>query len=182
MLNLRQVYDILTYAYGTKDRAPASSVCLVLVPPANIAMQFPSQGKEGEDSSPAHVTVAYLGTMPLASQEITAQILDMVCITQSPFVVSVGAIDVFHNDKQDVYVSQIISPELHSFRARLQTALAMANIEIDAKHPEYKPHMTIEYVPKGGNRRFEHMQPSGQWLADSAWLWGFNEPYLLQFQ
>lgn len=182
MLDLKQLYDILRYSYTDRDHKPGKSVCIVVVPPTNIGEQFPSDGKNGNDGSPPHVTVGYFGDVDLALESQMAHIAQAVASKAKPFAVGLGPTQMFNNDKQDVLYSSITGKGLPKFRGQLKDAYAMAGMEFDSKHPEYKPHMTIEYIAKGEESKYDDLKPEGQWQAENAWLWGFEQPYLLQFK
>ena len=182
MLDLKHLYQILDYSYQQRDRAPGESVCIVVVPPREVSEQFTSEGKEGEDSSPAHCTVLYLGTMPIELESKIKNVAEAVCANIRPFKVKLGKMDIFENDGQDVYHMQVKGKKLHDFRLALKHSFAMNQMEINEKYPDYQPHITMEYVESGNKPQFVGQQPQGQWLVENAWLWGLSEPYLLQFK
>jgi 2'-5' RNA ligase len=181
-LDLQQIYRVLDYSYNNKDRVPGKSVCLVIVPPTRIAQQFPEAGREGEDASPHHITVAYFGETPLEQESMLLNVINSVCKKTAPFPVKLAGIGKFSNPDANVYHAKIESEELHNFRNILKDKLSENGIEVDAKYPDYTPHMTIEYVHSGEERRFESVNPEGEWQVNSFWLWGFQEPHLIQLQ
>ncbi len=181
-MDLRQIYKVLDYSYNNSDRKIGQSICLVVVPPSEIAEQFPEGGREGEDASPHHITIAYFGEMPLESEPKIVSIIKSVCKKTVPFAIELGSVNKFSNSDAEVYHSQIISEPLRVFRQVLKDRLSANGIEIDSKHPDYTPHMTIEYVHPGEERRFADIQPEGKWKVSSVWLWGYEEPHLLQFK
>jgi 2'-5' RNA ligase len=181
-LDLKHLYQILDYSYQNRDRAPGESVCVVVVPPRDISEQFPSAGKEGEDNSPAHCTVAYLGTVPVQLEAKLLEAAQSVCSQTKPFKLKLGAMDIFENDKNDVYHMQVKGKKLHNFRDNLKHALSMNQFQVDTKHPDFKPHITLEYADKGKNPEHITSYPSGDWIVENAWLWGLSEPHLLQFK
>lgn len=63
-----------------------------------------------------------------------------------PFEIKFGNINIFDNkDEYDVYIIEIKSYYLHQLHNYIKN-----NFEVDMTYNEYKPHMTIAYVNKGG--------------------------------
>lgn len=182
MLDLEQIYRILDYSYNQRDRQVGESICLAICPPLSLAQQFPMEGKAGEDNSPPHVTVAYLGSMGADKEKLVSTVCEMVTEQTNPIHMKVGKLNKFLSDSHSVIHSQIESQALHEYRDTLKAALGMAGVEIDSKHPDYKPHITLEYVGKDKDPKFSHLRPKGEWTAQNAWLWGFSQPYILQFK
>jgi 2'-5' RNA ligase len=182
MLDLKHLYQILDYSYRQRDRVAGESVCIVVVPPREISEQFDIAGKEGEDSSPAHCTVAYLGTVPLETEEKIKRVAEAVSANTRSFNLKLGKMNIFENPEHDVYHMQVKGKKLHNYREALKHAFAANQIAIDTKHPDYKPHITLEYVTPGEQPKYVGSVPEGKWRAENAWLWGLSEPYLLQFK
>lgn len=180
-LDLSSIYNVLDYCYNQRDNQPGQSVCLVTCPPKELSQQYPSEGREGHDNSPTHVTLAYFGEVNLALENKYADIAREVCESTRSFPAKIGKVDIFENDDEDVYHSVIKSNKLHKFREVLKSAYANNQIQIDSKHPVYQPHITIEYVQKEQNRRFD-VKPQGDWIVESAWLWGFKQPHLFHLR
>jgi 2'-5' RNA ligase len=180
MLDLKQTYNVLSYAYNKQQRAHGESVCIVLVPPSEISEQFSVAGKIAEDKSPHHVTVGYLGTVPVELEDKVVRVVQNVCSQTKAFPVKLGKIGLFENEKEIVYHSTIKSRRLHKLHDALKLAFSLAQMPLDATYPTYTPHMTIEYVSAGSEpQHVPEQPPAGEWQADSVWIWGFEQPHLV---
>lgn len=180
MLDLRQIYDILDWSFNSRTKQPGQSVCFVIVPPSNLAEQFSGEGKEAEDSSPAHVTVGYLGNIPVELEDKVVSIARSVIEKFRSFPVCISKIKTFDNPEHTVYYSSIKSRRLQRLHNELKSCFAANQIPMDATHPDYTPHITIEYVPIGQEPQFVPEEPpTGEWMADTVWLWGFEKPHLI---
>jgi 2'-5' RNA ligase len=60
-----------------------------------------------------------------------------------PVYAELDEVDVFPNDKFDVVVIKVKSPDLNDLNEKLQDSLEFTN-----KYKKYKPHVTLAYVKK----------------------------------
>ena len=175
-----QVYKIVKW-HKTKEE-PGKNVGIFVPLPEDIANQFPPEGKEGEDSSPAHVTVLYVGD--LEDSEKQEELIDVVQKTASvlgSFEVNLGRVEEFVNDEnQRVTHSPVEGKDLHKLHNIMKGVLKFMKISFSDKYPEYKPHVTIEYISKGEEERFGNVRPQGSWLIDHFWVWGADKPYMVK--
>lgn len=177
---LSYLYKILDWHFHDRDHKPGESVGLFSVLPEEIAAQFPEGGKKGHDSSPSHVTICYLGNIPLIWEEKLVNVAEMVCAKFRPFTVRLGKPKTFINHKNEtIYHSPVKGKKLFEFHDFLKRAYQLNGIPVDSKFPEYKPHVTIEYVSNGEARKFPNACPEGEWQIDHVWVWGAHEPYLV---
>lgn len=148
--DLRSLYKTISWHQNQRDHKPGESVGVFATVPTNLAKQFPNDGKEGEDSSPPHVTVLFVGDMQIQLEERLKETVESICEKTKPFTVSIEKPRRFINDKdQTVIHSPIKSNRLHDFHDELKKQLLSNQVQVDNKFPEYKPHVTIEYIDKG---------------------------------
>lgn len=162
-------------------RDPGHHVGIFVPLPEEIAQQFPAEGKEGEDSSPPHVTVLYVGD--LKDSEKQEEFVDVVKKTASalaPFEVDLGNVEEFSNEGQRVTHSPVRGKDLHKLHNVFKGVLKLMGIPFSDKHPEYKPHVTIEYVNEGDDEKFSHLIPQGNWIIDHLWVWGTEKPHMVR--
>lgn len=176
----RQVYEILKW-HESKE-SPGENVGIFVPLPEDIARQFPLEGKEKEDSSPSHVTVLYIGD--LADSDKQKKLIDVVQKTASvlnPFEVNLGKVEEFVNDKnQKVTHSSVEGKDLHKLHNILKGVFKLIGIPFSDKYPEYKPHVTIEYIDEGKEEKFENVKPQGKWIVDHFWVWGVDKPHMIR--
>jgi 2'-5' RNA ligase len=180
--DLSSLYKVISWHNDSRsnDHKPGESAGIFAVLPADIAKQFPKDGKELEDTSPVHVTVCYIGDFPIHLEHKLESVVRNVCTKIKPFKVKLGSPRKFINDKnQTIIHSPVKSKKLHNFHDILKYALLQNQIQVSNKFPEFKPHITIEYVPENDVSRYKHLKPYGEWVIDSIWLWGLSEPYLI---
>ena len=177
--NLKSIYQVLTW-YNTRQE-PGKSVGIFSVLPSNIANQFPKEGKEKEDDSPPHITICYIGSLPLHYEDKLVEVLKQSCKNIKPFLVSLKKPKKFiNNDNQIVLHSPVASKKLKNFHYFLKNELLRNLIPVDNKFPEFKPHVTISYcADKDELARYKNIIPEGEWMIDSVWIWGMKNPELI---
>lgn len=181
LLNLSEMYKILEW-HSNRPYDNGHHVGLFLPLPVDVARQFPDEGRSAEDSSPVHTTLVYIGDFPMELESKLVTIVNNVCEKMKPFTVKLGAPKKFKNDdNQTILHSPITSKKLKSFHSKLKNVLVANQIPVSTKYPEYKPHVTIEYVNEGDKPKFKKTKPKGEWVIDSLWVWGTSEPYLVCF-
>lgn len=99
-----------------------------------VSLTDPSFGREDE----MHVTVLY-GIHSDGSEQTQKVIKG-----HQPVHAELGEVDVFPNEKFDVVVVKVNSPELHELNEKLEEKLEFTN-----KYKKYRPHVTLAYVKKG---------------------------------
>lgn len=168
-------------ATGTKC-GDGESVGLFIPLPKNLAKKFPSLGQE--DTSPSHVTFLYIGDFKgSAKQEELVRVLKDVCRRWWPVCKAVlGELQYFdHHDKDRrvPHVSVDFDKDLSSFRHRVKQELTDAGIEVGDRFPEYKPHVTLAYMP-GMDAEWKGKVPKGSWSFDKMEVWGLPKVHRLQ--
>ncbi len=177
--DLKQIYKVINWHENDRDEK-GKHVGLFILLPSDIAEQFPEEGKEGEDNSPSHITLLYVGEYPLTMEDRLKEIVCESCSMIKPFKVRLQNPKKFNNDEgQIVRHSPISSKKLKQFHQFLRKIFFKYHIPFSDKHPEYKPHVTIEYINKGEKAKFKKIKPKGFFVVDHIWLWGTNEPYLI---
>ncbi|MDP3763693.1 MAG: 2'-5' RNA ligase family protein [bacterium] len=170
-----------TIVWHAKDNEHKDSVGIFAVLPREIARQFPEEGRQDEDSSPAHTTVLYVGEVLPALERKLLKVVQEVCEATKPFLVKLKKPRKFVNAKGQIILhSPVKSNRLVRFHENLRSALLNAGIQVDNKFPEFKPHVTIAYC---SNRKelnlYKEVQPVGEWVVDSIWLWSTRQPHLI---
>jgi 2'-5' RNA ligase len=176
-LDLKSLYKTISWHKADRDHPTGEKVGLFIQVPEHIASQFPS--KEGEDSSPPHITLLYIGNLPANFESKLDEVVGNVCEKFKCFTVKIGKVRSWVNDEgQKVYHSPIVSSRLKTLHATLKSEFQFAQLPYSTKYPDFKPHITIEYVNQGESPKFSHICPQGSWEVDSVWLWGSSEPKL----
>jgi 2'-5' RNA ligase len=179
-LDLKNLYKTLIWHKQEEINPTHDSCGLFIQVPEYIARQFPSIGKDGHDSSPPHITLLYIGQLPQAFEPRLFEVVQKVCENFKCFEVKLGKLNKFVNEekKEIVYHSPIISKRLQLLHEMMKIEFQHAQLPYSTKFPEFKPHITIEYVNFGDMRKLPHVNPVGSWLVDSVWVWGTSEPKL----
>jgi 2'-5' RNA ligase len=176
-LDLKSLYKTLSWHKADRDHPPGEKVGLFIQVPEHIACQFPP--KPGEDSSPPHITLLYIGNLPPSFEAKLDEVVGNVCENFKRFTVKLGSVKRFINDEQQkVYHSPVISKRLQVLHKTLLTEFQFGQLPYSTKYPEFKPHITIEYVNPGESPKFTDLCPEGSWEVDSVWVWGISEPKL----
>jgi 2'-5' RNA ligase len=157
-----------------KDQAEDGSICVAVMLPPSLARQFPPQDAPDVDQQmPPHITVVY-ATMDRARLDLAERIVRDVCGLFQPFEVKVGGLGHFDHDDQSVAWAGVESPDLMQLRERLLLSIRGCGIGADQTHPDYTPHATIAYMPKGD--RWDGPVPAGSFTARVASVWVLGRP------
>lgn len=179
---------IAEYGFGlrklAKKRRPGESVGVFAVLPEKLAKQFPSLGEH--DSSPTHITVLYIGGVPKKHFDLLINTVKGVLYDQEPFEVEMeDKVSYFpatkHSDGCKIAKMGIKSKELHALHRKLKDALKTAKVDIDDHFPTYKPHTTLQYMPKG-QEQYEGKTPSGSWTIKEVEIWGCGKKERLKLK
>lgn len=178
-MELSNLYKTLKWHESSRDKQPGESVGLFITLPSEIAEQYPSEGKEGEDSSPAHLTLLYIGDVPMHFEDKILEVVQQVCENFKKFKVKIKSPKKWINDEnQTIYHSPIASSKLTNLHNMLEKSFELNQIPFSRKYPEFKPHVTIEYVNEGEKPKFKDVKPEGEFVVESVWVWGLTEPYM----
>jgi tRNA nucleotidyltransferase/poly(A) polymerase/2'-5' RNA ligase len=143
--------------------------------PKVLAKKFPGLGEN--DDSPSHVTFLYIGDFQgdETEQEHLVDALRGICKRWWPGAkATLGPVDYFvHEDKDRVvpHVTVDFDKDLSGFRHRVKQDLLEAGFPVDDKFPEYKPHVTLAYLP-GLDNKWKGSVPKGSWKFDQMEVWG----------
>lgn len=166
------------------DRTGAGDPVGVFIPlPEYLAHQFPDLSPN--DDSPSHVTLLYVGKVPLEREnEFLDTVHDVLARSQSEPVTATLRGEVIHWDNRDSGADLVAVQKVHfsaamfATRALLIKALQERGFEIKDRSPEvFKPHATLSYFPNGvwENERYVGIVPTGSWTFETAEVWGFPE-------
>jgi len=177
MIDLQLVYKIMNWHAAKADN---KHVGLFIPLPSNVAKQFPEDGREGEDSSPEHITLVYIGEFHNELEDKLKNIVQIFASKTKPFSVKLVKPKKFVNDEgQTVLYSPVKSSKLNKLHYALKQVLRTNQIPLNNKYPEYKPHVTIEYVSPEEKPKYRDLCPKGEWTVDAVWIWGASEPYMI---
>jgi 2'-5' RNA ligase len=161
------------------------SVGLFIPLPKNLAKKFPSLGEE--DTSPSHVTFLYIGDVKgEKEQKHLLQVLEDVHAKWWPEVTAkLDGLDHFDHpdkDRRVAFVKVDFDKDLSGMRHRVKQALLDADIQVDDKFPEYKPHVTLAYMPGIDTPDYEGEIPEGEWSFKDLEVWGLPEVHKIKFR
>lgn len=183
LLDLKTLHNTLNWHQKSTDHAPGESVGLFILVPKDIACQFPSQGKEGHDSSPPHITLLYIGAMPPMFEDKLKEVVKNICDHFKSFRVKLGNPKKFTTPEgRRIYHSPVKSRRLKLLNEVVKSELLRHQIPFSNKHPDFKPHVTIEYVEPGTKPKYRDLCPEGEWIVDSIWVWGRNRAFYVLFK
>lgn len=149
----------------------AESVGLFLPLPERLARQYPPEGREGEDSSPVHVTFVYIGDVEDERLDELEGVLRRVLQAVPPLDLKLLPPRTFESDSgQTILHSPVHCPGMKEAHDALKGALERRGFNVEA-YPDFKPHVTIEYIDHGERSKLQHIEPTGRWRADSVGFW-----------
>ena len=105
---------------------------------------------DSQAASEMHVTIIHLGDdVPISQLAKVMEACHTVTSKISPFVMTVDSIDSFEpGDNGGVpVILPVQSQELHELEQKLKQEFDSAGISYSNKYPEFKPHVTLSYVP-----------------------------------
>jgi DNA ligase D-like protein (predicted 3'-phosphoesterase) len=154
---------------------------LFILVPKNLAKEFPSLG-DHDDSKP-HITALFIGEVPKKHEDLLEETVKEVLTEQVPFDVELDdKVSYFpaskHSDGCKIAKLKIVSKDLHKFHDKLKEAISNAGIEIDDHFPDYKPHITLEYM-EPGKEKYGDDFPQGSWAVGAVEMW--NGDYKKKF-
>lgn len=169
-----------TMHWHQTNNSHAGEVGLFILLPSSEADKFPDAGREGHDESPPHITVVYIGHIMKELEGKLYKVVQSVCQRTNPFPVTYGKVDKFENAKgQKIYHTPVKSSKLLKFNEELKKELLKNQLPVDNKFPNYKPHITIEYVEPGQQPKFIEQNFNGGFTVDSVWIWGASNPQMI---
>lgn len=151
--------------------------------PKDLAKKFPSLGEK--DDSPSHVTFLYIGDLQKDKPEqerLVETLRDILKRWWPGARATLGPVGYFvHEDKDRVvpHVTVDFDKDLSGFRHRVKQELLEAGFEVGDHWPEYKPHVTLAYLP-GLDGKWEGPVPEGSWEFDEMEVWGLPELHKIQ--
>jgi len=153
------------------------SVGLFIPLPRDLAKQFPSLGED--DDSPSHVTFLYIGEFKGRRKQ--ENLLDVLrdCLRRwwprcRATLGDLAYFDHHDKDRRVPHVQVDFDKDMSAFKHRLRQELHEAGIEVGDSFPEYKPHVTLAYMP-GMDGEWEGKIPRGSWDFDEIEVWGLPE-------
>lgn len=183
---IRELYrnfdDITKTASISKRAGKKNSAGIFAVVPGDLAKGFPSLGEH--DKSKPHITVLYIGKVPKKHENLLEEIIKKVTKEYKPFKVELDdKVSYFpaskHSDGCKIAKLKIISKDLHKLHNKLKKAISDAGIEIDDHFPDYKPHVTLEYM-EPGKEKYDGDFPKGSWIVESVEIW--NDEHKKRFR
>jgi len=180
--NLSHLYKILKW-HKNKEKEEKKHIGIFVPIPPELSKYFPKEGKEGEDGSPDHITVLYIGDIDPNLEENMVKIVSEICAKIKPFKVKIlkKPKKFSNDDNQTVLYMPVSSKKLKSIHNVLKQEMLKNMVQVDCKYPEYKSHVTLEYVNEGDKPKYKNFRFSENksFTIDSLWIWGTEEPYLI---
>lgn len=181
-MNLLDIYELVDWHQNNRDKPPGESVGLFIPLPRDLASQYPPKG-EGRDSSPPHVTLLYCGTVPGHMENKMEEVCREACSSFKSFSVKIKKPRKFVNDKNEtIRHSPVASIRLKRFHDYMKEAFIQAGLPVSDKYPEFKPHITIEYVAEGEKSQYKDIKPQGIFEVEEVHLWGTTQPYVFKLK
>lgn len=180
--NIRAAMDLhFAKVNGTKT-GDGDGVGLFIPLPKNLAKKFPSLGEE--DDSPSHATFLYIGDFKnKKKQEILVEKMKDICRRYWPNIkATLSSLDYFDHpdkDRRVPHVSVEFDKDMSGFRHKVKQELLEAGIEVRDSFPEYKPHVTLAYMP-GMDSEWKGRIPKGSWEFDTIEIWGLPQVHKLK--
>jgi 2'-5' RNA ligase len=158
------------------------SVGLFIPLPRDLAKKFPSLGEN--DDSPSHVTFLYIGDFKgKRKQERLVAVLRSCLRRWWPSCrATLGDLAYFDHHDKDRRVPHVqvdFDKDMSGFKHRLRQELHEAGIDVGDTFPEYKPHVTLAYMP-GMDSEWEGPVPKGSWDFDTVEIWGLPEVHKIK--
>jgi 2'-5' RNA ligase len=145
-------------------------IALFLTPEAAQALELPG----GEPASDMHVTLAYLGEAADWTSQQRARLRDCLARFAASHTLGSGATDDlgrFNVSEEGKYplIAHVNLPGLNGFRAALVHELARNDLPYDTTHPDYKPHITLAWLPDDSKPPVQSIAPVPL-RFDTLWL------------
>lgn len=158
------------------------SIGLFIPLPKKLAKRFPSLGED--DPSPSHVTFLYIGDVKEADKQDKLVELLRECLRKwwpgaKATLDKLEYFDHHDKDRRVPYVSVKFDKDLSGFQKRVQQELRDAGFEINDKFPEFKPHVTLAYMP-GLDAVWKGNVPKGSWEFDEMEVWGLPKVHKIK--
>jgi len=169
--------DLTLFSKIVEWHKSSENVGLFIPLPTHLAKKYPIDGREGEDDSPPHITLNYFGKVSSAYVPKVLAVATEVISNTPSFKVQIGDKKEFINkDNQRIIHSTVKSPQLRRLHHKLDERMGEV-LSYEKSYPQFKPHITIEYVNEGSDSKYEDLKIRGTWKVDIIWLWGADKPY-----
>jgi tRNA nucleotidyltransferase/poly(A) polymerase/2'-5' RNA ligase len=168
-------------ATGVKT-GDGTGVGLFIPLPKNLAKKFPSLGED--DDSPSHVTFLYIGEFPdPEKQALLVEVLRKILRKWWPTcTATLDGLEYFEHHDKDRRVPHVhveFDRDIAGLRHRVKQELFEAGIEVLDSFPEYKPHVTLAYLP-GMDSEWKGPVPKGKWTFDEIEVWGLPKAHKIK--
>lgn len=171
------------YPKAAKEHKLWESVGLFIPLPAALARKFPSLGDE--DTSPPHITFLYVGDVAPENEQKFLDALKEVHGKWWPQVTAtLGNLAHFNHPDKDRRVAHVqveFDKDLSGMRHRVKQELLQAGFEVQDSFPEYKPHVTLQYMAGADHPDYEGEVPEGSWTFKGLEVWGFPMKRKIKF-
>lgn len=150
--------------------------------PRGISSQFPVK-KSGNDKSPPHVTLLYVGNVKGHEDEFIETCQRVVSEElRGPVQAKLEGLDYFTHESQQRRVAILpirFSHRMAELRDRLKSAIQDIGVEVTDSWTVYRPHTTLEYLD-GLDTEWEGPIPTGSWSFDEIEVWGMPQVHKLR--
>ena len=182
-INAAAVRAVMAKAEGKKEWG-GTSVGLFIPLPKRLAKKFPSLGEE--DTSPSHVTFLYIGDVKGEKEQ--KHLIDTLKKVHGKWWPEVtGTLDGLahfeHKDKDRrvAHVQVDFDKDLSGMRHRVKQELEDGGITVGDSFPEYKPHVTLAYMPGIDTPDYDGDIPEGTWKFKGMEVWGLPKTHKIKF-
>lgn len=156
------------------------SVCVMVPVPPQIWDQ-----KVGKHKDDPHVTVLYVGEVEPERKDDVLSIVQEAMAGSPPITMTMDdEVSYFppseSSDGRKVAKMGMSCPGLEEIRDTIWKNLEAAGIDVANSFPEFKPHITLDYIEPGTEYAGE--SPTGSWTADHLELHGWGDPVLMNFK
>ena len=130
---------------------------------------------EGTPESPAtfHITLLYLGKeVPVEDLAKCIEATFAVTSVTKPFTAQTNLVTSFPANPDDgiPIICRVESEPLHALQAAIKASFKQHGVPFNDKYPEYKPHITLGYLPAGEPP--DQTIPMVEWGVGEVVLWG----------
>jgi 2'-5' RNA ligase len=150
--------------------------------PRHLADQFPKK-QSGNDKSPPHITLLYVGNVKGREAEFVSTCQRVVSEElREPVTANLEGLDYFTHPAEERRVAILpirFSHRMAELRDRLKSAVQDLGIEVGDSYTVYRPHTTLDYLD-GLEAEFGGVTPTGSWTFDEIEIWGMPKTHKLK--
>jgi 2'-5' RNA ligase len=172
--------DVTARKKPTKDEGEKVGVFLEV--PPSLAKMWPKD-RGGDDESPPHFTLLYVGEVPNERREEFLATVNLVADEFPPIPVELSkGVEWFTSRDEELDAREIAHKGVHpktekmmaELHVQLREALEEQGFNVDHFDGDFIAHSTLQYCPE---RKYSGNAPEGGWRADHVDIWGWSDDY-----